>query len=135
MIEQINEKNIKIIICSNSDIISTFVILKFFIQKTDKILRFFSIIEEEGGLITHKRENIYEFVDYTLNDFLFYFNNIKSGFEYSSGFENSENNKIITGWEIRFKTNIKIEKNDIILIKKKTEDMRECKIKNLSNND
>lgn len=128
IIEQ--EKNkLSILVNTNSDIIAIYVLLQFFIKKTEIIEKLFVILNDQDGSSSYNVENAYEIADYTLNDFLFYYSKLKNAKEYSSNIMGEGGYNIIVGWLMLTKEYIKLTESDINFIDKKIMDYRVYKFR------
>ena len=113
--------NLFIEINSQSDIITTYVCIKFYLQKLDILNSIFVIKTSNKNLIIHHRENMFEMSKYTLNEFLLDYNNKLISKESDTNILDNDEYEAITGWQIIFTKPIKIITNDILFIEAKVD--------------
>jgi hypothetical protein len=121
-----SDKNILIEINSKSDIISIYVIMKFFSLNED-IQALYMIDIDEKGTQTFSKENQYKLQDLSLNNFLHYFSTKAILKENSSGFNGDSDSKKIIGWRFLFSHEFNWDKRDTFFIEKKIKEYRESK--------
>jgi hypothetical protein len=129
IIININNKDVVIEINSQSDIISLYVIIKFFTRK-DNIFSLYMTDSDEKGVITYTKENHFKTQDMSLNNFLHYYTTQSIIKENTSGFNDNDDTKKIIGWRFVFTKNINLDKRDISFIEKKIMEYRDSKFKN-----
>lgn len=124
---QNNETIIKI--NTNSDIITAYIILKFFCINENNIHSIYTISADEKGLLTYTKDNHYYIQDMKLNDFLSFYSNKLTLNNHNSGFDTNTTTNTITGWRLVHKNNIKLTDNDLNFIEGKVENYKINKFK------
>jgi hypothetical protein len=89
---EIQDKEVKILLNTSSDITTTFLILKFFLNNF-KILNLYSILVDEF-IEMYVNDNHFKIREFNLNDFLYYFNHKRCIENKTSGID--EDNKTIS---------------------------------------
>lgn len=119
-----------ILLNENSDLISLYVILKFYCIKDILITNMFLMLSDEKNINHYQRENIYEIQDLNLNEFLLYYKDKLVLNEKTSGYDENSDFRSIIGWRLILKeSKNQINPKDIKYIEEKILEYRENKFK------